>query len=48
MTTKDERIRFTIRIPKNLYERIKKTAKSRGFSSNALILEIIRLYFEEK
>ena len=42
MKTKDERARFTLRIPKQKLERLEAIAKEEGVSVNALILEILR------
>lgn len=39
--TKDERVRFTFRLPKELFEDLKSEAKKQGFSVNALILQIL-------
>lgn len=39
--TKDERVRFTLRLPKNLIEDLRKEASEQGFSINALILNIL-------
>lgn len=40
MTT-DDRIRFTFRMPEELFERLKSEAQNRGVSVNALILQIL-------
>ena len=39
--TKDERVRFTLRLPKNLIEDLRKEASEQGSSINALILNIL-------
>ena len=38
---RDERVRFTLRLPKNLIEDLRKEANDQGFSTNALILNIL-------
>ena len=40
--TKDDRVRFTLRIPEKTYDAIKTQAKNGGMSVNALILNILR------
>ena len=39
--TKDARGRFTFRLPAELLEKLKKEAKNKGVSLNALILQIL-------
>ena len=39
--TKDERVRFTFRLPKELFDNLKNEAKKKGTSVNALILQIL-------
>ena len=39
--TKDERVRFTFRLPKELFDNLKNEAKKQGTSVNALILQIL-------
>lgn len=39
--TKDERVRFTFRLPNDLFKKIKLEAHKQGFSVNALILQIL-------
>ena len=42
MMKKDTRERFTLRLPENLLEKIRKQAEVSGVSTNAMILEILR------
>ena len=42
MMKKDTRERFTLRLPENLLEKIRKQAEASGVSTNAMILEILR------
>ena len=46
--TKDNRIRFTFRIPTSMFEALKAEAEKRGVSINALILQILWEWAEEK
>lgn len=39
--TKDNRVRFTFRIPENIFEKLKAEAMLRGVSVNAFILQIL-------
>lgn len=41
MTNKDERARFTFRIPQKTFDLLKVEAEKRGVSVNALILQIL-------
>lgn len=41
MTNKDERIRFTFRLPLELMERLRTEANKQGISLNAQILQIL-------
>lgn len=41
MIKKDERCRFTLRLPKELFERIQFEAERKGLSMNSIILEIL-------
>lgn len=40
--TKDERARFTLRIPEQLFTKIKRDAAETGVATNALILQILK------
>jgi predicted HicB family RNase H-like nuclease len=46
--TKDTKVRFTLRITKNLMESIEKEANKQGVSRNALILQILWDWSERK
>ena len=39
--TKDDRIRFTLRLPNELLNKLKEEARRQGVSLNALILQIL-------
>ena len=45
--TKDERTRFTFRLPDSLMSRLKDEAQSKGVSINALILNILWAWLEK-
>ena len=44
---KDNRERFTLRFPTDLYNKIKTVADRQGISSNALIIEILWEWIEQ-
>lgn len=44
----DERTRFTLRIPEKLFRIIQKKADAAGVSTNALILQILWQWLEQK
>lgn len=46
--TNDDRVRFTFRIPTNLMNSLKQTAKIKGVSLNALILQILWEWVKEQ
>lgn len=46
--SKDERKRFTFRIPEELYVRLKEEAEKQGVSFNALILQILWQWVREE
>ena len=46
--TNDNRIRFTFRLPKDLYNQLGVIAEKKGVSINALILQIIWDYFKKE
>lgn len=48
MQQKDDRARFTFRMPEALYTRIDKRADELGVSKNALILQILWDYIEKR
>lgn len=48
MTKLDERARFTFRLPKQLLDKLKKSADTQGLSLNALILQILWEWVNEK
>ena len=39
--TKDDRVRFTFRLPNDLFKKVKLEASKQGFSVNTLILQIL-------
>ncbi|WP_154666507.1 Arc family DNA-binding protein [Anaeromassilibacillus senegalensis] len=39
--TKDDRVRFTFRIPEKTFHQLKEEARCMGVSTNALILQIL-------
>ena len=45
--TKDKRVRFTLRLPNNLIECLRKEANKQGVSINALILNILWEWVEK-
>lgn len=47
MTNKDK-VRFTFRLPEDLYSRLGRVAEEKGVSVNALILQILWDHFEKK
>lgn len=46
--TKDDRVRFTFRIPDNLLNLLKEESKTLGISLNALILQILWQWVEDQ
>lgn len=46
--TKDDRARFTFRMPETLYQTLDKRAEELGVSKNALILQILWDYTEQR
>lgn len=46
--TKDNRIRYTFRMPSDLFGKVKKEAYKEGVSMNALILQILWSWIKEK
>lgn len=45
--TNDKRVRFTLRLPNNLIEKLKNQANRQGISINALILNILWEWVEK-
>ena len=45
---KSELSRFTFRLPKNLLDKLKEEAYSKGCSVNSLILQILWKWFEQQ
>lgn len=45
---KDDRLRFTLRVPKNLFDLVQNKANLVGVSTNALILQILWKWSEDK
>ena len=48
MSIKDERVRFTFRLPNPLFQQLKKRSDDLGVSVNALILQILWDWKENK
>ncbi len=48
MTNKDERLRFTFRLPADLLMKLKNEADKQGVSLNALILQVIYNWLEKR
>ena len=46
--TKDERVRFTFRLPNELFNKVKFEASKQGVSVNALILQILWDWVDSK
>lgn len=45
---KDDRARFTFRLPSDLFEKVKQIACNQGVSKNALILQILWEWIEKQ
>lgn len=45
---KDNRIRFTFRLPVSLFEKLEEQANKQGTSKNALLLQILWQWLEKK
>lgn len=45
---KDDRVRFTLRIPRNLFTMIQDKANTTGVATNALILQILWNWAKDK
>lgn len=48
MSKEDDRVRFTLRMPEQLFERLKKRSEYLGVSVNALILQILNEWNAER
>lgn len=48
MTNRDERVRFTFRLPDELMNRLKQVAQERELSVNSLMLQILWSWCEKE
>jgi len=48
MTKEDTRIRFTFRLPFELFEKLNNEANNQGLSKNALLLQILWQWIDKK
>ena len=46
--TNDDRVRFTLRMPTDLYKALCDEAKKRGFTANAMLVDILWSYVSKR